>query len=343
MEKKGRKKRKSSPPPDLNPKKKFKKDASPPPEKPTKPPKQPKAAKAPPELEEEQKTTTPEESKAAPAPQLSSLLSFQKEDSNLLPTFSKMASSLLNNYLLFINKIPFRLRELEFYFNSPAHSDTFTHGDEMQKRKGEWYFHRSGKTYKGGTYKGLDISIGQGSNTVGGILIRSIRNVETAKIIDGPCLCVDTILSHTQKPRIVDLVKDAHFRNMVAEEGEGNLLYLKYDESIPKLSVFSGPRVGLSLKRWDEEKPKFIGKCYRFYTEADKVKKGKDLAIIGLLLQGKTQAECARILKPTSELLKKCVENYNKGKDGTKKPEDFKGNLTKEEYYEMFGVCQKES
>lgn len=39
-----------------------------------------------------------------------------------------------------------------------AHFDSFTHADEQQKKNGQWYFHKMGKGYKGGSYKGLDIT-----------------------------------------------------------------------------------------------------------------------------------------------------------------------------------------
>lgn len=74
------------------------------------------------------------------------------------------------------------------------HNDTFTHGDKLQLKCGTWYFHRFGSSFKGGTYKGLDLAFGKEKDQVyGGILIRAIHNAEDG-FIEGPCRSVDTIL-----------------------------------------------------------------------------------------------------------------------------------------------------
>ena len=112
----------------------------------------------------------------------------------------------MNEYLLIINyDFVYRISEIEFYFNdSNVHPDTFTHGDEMQKQIGQWYFHRFGKTYKSGTYKGMDLSFGKGDQAYGGILIRAITSVcafgckhlPPNDFIEGPCNTVNKILEH---------------------------------------------------------------------------------------------------------------------------------------------------
>jgi len=38
--------------------------------------------------------------------------------------------------------------------------DPFTHKDPLQQTCGQWYFHKIGAQYKGGTYKGLDLTFG---------------------------------------------------------------------------------------------------------------------------------------------------------------------------------------
>jgi len=106
----------------------------------------------------------------------------------------------------------YRVSEIEFYFNDySVHKDTFTHGDEMQKHTGRWYFHKqNGMAFKSGTYKGLDLAIGKGEKAVGGILFRAMMPVRVtqkdngfkaepsstkADFIEGPCLLVDRILA----------------------------------------------------------------------------------------------------------------------------------------------------
>lgn len=125
----------------------------------------------------------------------------------------------------------FRVSEIEFYLNDYGeHKDTFTHGDAMQKQTAKWYFHKFGNSYRGGTYKGLDVAIGKGEGkAAGGILLRSLmplnltpsstdsnlvftnRN-DKASFVEGPCNCVNRILKEAGPEEskapfdIVDLV-----------------------------------------------------------------------------------------------------------------------------------------
>lgn len=129
--------------------------------------------------------------------------------------FAKIADAIVNHTLLVIkgpkgNK-HYRVSEIEFYFNDySTHKDTFTHGDEMQRHTGRWYFHKqNGAAFKSGTYKGLDLAIGKGDKAVGGILFRAMMPVKVTEgkaeplnsksdFIEGPCLLVDRILSDAQ-------------------------------------------------------------------------------------------------------------------------------------------------
>ena len=53
-----------------------------------------------------------------------------------------------------------------------SHSKLYT-----QKELGKWYFHKTGKGYKGGTYKGVDLAFGQhGSHA--GCLLRAIEPLD---------------------------------------------------------------------------------------------------------------------------------------------------------------------
>lgn len=126
--------------------------------------------------------------------------------------FSKIADAILNYTLLKVKGAGgvkhYRISEIEFYFNDfSGHKDTFTHGDEMQRHTGRWYFHKqNGLAFKSGTYKGLDLAIGKGDKAVGGILFRAMMPVRVSEkkaeplgaksdFIEGPCLLVDRILA----------------------------------------------------------------------------------------------------------------------------------------------------
>ena len=74
--------------------------------------------------------------------------------------FSKLANTLLNKTVLLIKNTCFRLREIEIYLYTDDHNDNYTHKSIEQADPCQWYFHKTGSSYKGGTYKGLDITKG---------------------------------------------------------------------------------------------------------------------------------------------------------------------------------------
>jgi len=148
-----------------------------------------------------------------------------------------------NEYALSINTHRIRLLELETYHIS----DPYTHGNEKQyayKDNGEciispnehslcsFYVHRVGKkkesSYKGGTYKGIDIA----SN--GGILIRSI--LHNGHIVEGPSLVVDYLCS---------------LGDWSVEELENRLSLIRYRWYTIANIQYIGARVGLTLKNID--------------------------------------------------------------------------------------------
>lgn len=213
--------------------------------------------------------------------------------------FTKLADLLLNQSILYINSIPHRLIEIEFYFSTPnsyggfVHDDPYTHSSEVQFTTGNWYFHKTGNVYRDGTWKGLDISIGRGKDFPGGILIRSIQMIDSKrekKFICGPCLCVDHILSlcsaKSPKEMVVEKLKNSLNVDCCIVEKESpnssntsQLLYLKYIGSkegseIHGLSEYikeqikSSGRVGLNMTKTRVSKQKqkeYLFKNYRFY------------------------------------------------------------------------------
>lgn len=167
--------------------------------------------------------------------------------------FSFYADFILNHSLLFINGSPHRILEIEFYYFSLEHPDTFVHCNEMQLTTNQWYFHRAGSSahsgYRGGTFKGLDITFGNGRD-YGGILIRSIQGVE------GPCRVVDYILKLCSCGSIEELVS-----KISLDISAPGLLNLQSTD-LPQYNISAGPRVGLSFKKANVED--YIFRPYRF-------------------------------------------------------------------------------
>src|SRR5687767_13768172 len=110
-------------------------------------------------------------------------------DADFEPWFSRLADHLLNRTQWLIAGEPHRLLDIEFYYKSPDHPDPFAHADPIQAEIGRWYFHRSHGVYRGGSFKGLDITFCNEAARAG-ILIRGIATPQGA-IVDGPSLVVD--------------------------------------------------------------------------------------------------------------------------------------------------------
>jgi 3-methyladenine DNA glycosylase Mpg len=92
-------------------------------------------------------------------------------------SFKRIASELMNDWILISNDNKYRIAEIEFYFNHKGlHEDSYTHGHELQKQSGKWYLHGSG----------IDITFGN-EDCYGGILIRALQDLQDEKnYIYGP-------------------------------------------------------------------------------------------------------------------------------------------------------------
>lgn len=101
----------------------------------------------------------------------------KKDNQDHLEWFTSIADELMNKWSLRVDKIEYRLTEIEFYFfDADYHPDPYVHKNDRQLSNGQWYFHGSG----------LDITFGDKSRKAyGGILIRGIQNVDTEEYING--------------------------------------------------------------------------------------------------------------------------------------------------------------
>lgn len=197
--------------------------------------------------------------------------------------FTNTARELLTLRGLLINGTVYELAEVEFYLTSKDHSDPYTHQHPEQKLYAKWGFHRASDKadakYRGGTFKGLDLTLGN-ENTYYGILIRSIYS-KTTGVICGPCKVVNTILeaykvasieefvsSDTENPSILDAMKNHREFHLVA-----------LDKPVEG-PIYVGARIGLAPRRAGDDDQRssllnssaqeWANKPYRFvrrYTE----------------------------------------------------------------------------
>eukprot|EP01147_Barroeca_monosierra_P001611 gene1611-4747_t len=259
-----------------------------------------------------------------------------------------LSKELLVKALLVVNGRPHVLLEVEAYLNSSVHPDPYTHCSDSQQHGSCWYFHSKGKSFNGGTYKGLDICIGFkerfGSETktaYGGILIRAIAElpsipsthtpVNSLTTIEGSCLVVEHILKCFRVSSIQDLI-DQHFTTRIpkldgssAINHTATLSLTSYPDEIEHdlevihnldVDVYNTPRVGLTLKRASLKTPffvQFFSKPYRFLRRPDD-RKGRLHTVLGLThYHHLTLTDISRICGVNYSTAKKYVDAFTAG------------------------------
>lgn len=247
--------------------------------------------------------------------------------------FRAIADLMLNGVTWQIGGAPHRFTEIEIYCNSPAHPDTFTHGDTMQEEFARWYFHRSGGTYKSGSYKGLDLAFGR-PGAPAGVLIRGVETPEGA-LIDGPSMCVDHVLARTGHRTIQSLV--AAF-DRAADAAADSPLYVVVDPAPRAAAVHAAPRVGLTLKRGVlADRARFLARPYRFLSEPARIKKGRPNLVVGLHRDGHEPNAIARLTGSPIAQVTRTIAAYESGK--SRDPSEFTGDLNGDATVQLFGAC----
>jgi hypothetical protein len=177
--------------------------------------------------------------------------------------------------------------EVEGYYHAPGHEDPFTHRHPLQQRCGAWYFHRSGKGYRGGSFKGLDLAFG-GPSSFGGFLIRGIRR-EDGHFVHGPSRCVDLLLALTGACRVAQLDDSLEGRQAWEPTLPLRLEWLEGEARPPALST---ARVGLTLRKHrGEEALRFLLSRYRYLTHPRATARGKAHMALAMLLDGHSAEE----------------------------------------------------
>lgn len=191
--------------------------------------------------------------------------------------FGWCADRLMNHMALNLNGHLYRIVEVEFYlyqdddeYYKYPHCDVYTHCHPNQHEYGMLYFHRTSRSpdanYKGGTYKGVDITYGGNDpSQYCGCLIRSIADMtDQSIIIEGPCKVVDKML---------ELYNTINIKHIVGRHGIDVQTYLTvYDHPDQKM-IFDSIRVGLNPVKSKE----YYNKHYRFLIEPLRIKKLKKL------------------------------------------------------------------
>lgn len=183
----------------------------------------------------------------------------------------ELAKFILNNLTIKTGETEYNIREIEFYLYSENHTDECVHKSPNQKLFMSWYIHKTpNDTFKSGTYKGLDLTFGNGTNYYG-VLIRSITNINTDQLIAGPCCVVNELLEKANTS--LSDIKTNYLNDLNKEYSAINfpLFRIAYNPNNYN-KLFTGERIGL--------KRGFINCKYRFTNINKKIKAVKTLIVL---------------------------------------------------------------
>lgn len=233
-------------------------------------------------------------------------------DPHFGPWFAEIAARLLNATDLLIAGQPYRFAELEAYYYGDGHPDPFTHRDPVQYQTGRWYFHRTGGEYRAGSFKGVDLTFGDGT-AMFGVLVRTIVAAD-GTVIDGPSLTVDHILNLTGEPDVPTL--DARIAGRKVWD-ESSPLAVRESAEPRSQTVYHTARVGLSLKRSRKgrtDTPAYLMRPYRYLTEPRRIGKGKPQLVCALHASGLDAAGIHGLTGSPRKTVERYVSDYETGK-----------------------------
>jgi hypothetical protein len=225
--------------------------------------------------------------------------------------FASIAQRLLCGCRFIVADQPHRFTEIEFYYHGEPHLDVFTHRDPIQKGTGLWYFHRTNGVYRGGSFKGFDLTFGAQS-AFGGILIRGIE-AENGPLVDGPSLSVDHLLATTGVNGVASL--DEAIEGRPAWDRD-NPMHLEWLPTLTERPILRTARVGLSLKRLRKSEPptRFIMRRYRFLSEPKRISKGKQHMVLALHVDGTAPGAIREQTGCTKGALERYIADFEEGK-----------------------------
>ncbi|MCA9217245.1 MAG: hypothetical protein KDB27_29450 [Planctomycetales bacterium] len=223
--------------------------------------------------------------------------------------FALAANDILLRHSLIVSDQRYRILEIEFYFHTTLHADPFAHCHPVQATFGQWYFHRVGTGYRGGTFKGIDITFGN-ADAFGGILIRTLE--KDAGVICGPSLCVDQLLSASGQATVEEL--DRAIAGRVVWD-ETSPLQLVRENQNSRHTVYKSSRVGLSTRHSQDDNARiYRDYAYRFLVKPRKIKKGRTELITSLAASGYSVEEIRSITGSPLRAIEKRVTEQTRAR-----------------------------
>jgi hypothetical protein len=224
--------------------------------------------------------------------------------------FARIADHLLNHSRWMIAGTPHRLVDIEFYYRGPGLVDPFVHGNPIMAKAGLWYFHRTGGSYRGGSFKGIDLTFGDGKAR-GGILFRAAEAPD-GRLIDGPSLLVDRAIRWCRVETVSELDEK------IAERSAWhplNPIRIIPGANLGK-AVLACSRVGLTLRRAKSllDMPNYLFRQYRFVTEPKAIAKGKAQIVMALHRQGYSSTQIKLLTGSPLNAIERYVAEYAIGR-----------------------------
>lgn len=217
-----------------------------------------------------------------------------------------LATLLLLRCDLRVGDARWRIMEVEGYAHAPGHPDPFTHRDEAQNSLGRWYFHRTGEGFRGGSFKGVDLTFG-GGGAFAGMLVRAVA-LSDGTLVEGPSLSVDAMLGATGHGSVASLAR-------ACDEGAHDAVALVAREHPRGDAVYAGPRVGLSLRaELSAERVFFLPRHYRFVVDPRRARKGRAHIALGMHRAGTSPEAIAGVTGTPLAQVRRWIEAYERGR-----------------------------
>lgn len=227
------------------------------------------------------------------------------------PWFAEVAARLLNGVDFLVGGEPYRFAEVEAYYYGEGHRDPFAHRDPLQRQNGRWYFHRTAGEYRGGSFKGVDLTLGDGQATFG-VLVRSVVAPD-GTLIDGPSLTVDHLLAKTSAPDVATLDRAIAAR---PAWDRSSPLAVREAEALRTAAVLQTARVGLSLKRsrGSPKAARYVMRPYRYLTEPRRIAKGNVQMVLALHQSGAEPLVIHQVTGVPKKTIDRYIADFETGK-----------------------------
>lgn len=253
--------------------------------------------------------------------------------------FGRIADLLLNRTRWVIGGRPHRVTECEFYYRGSAHNDPFTHGDPVQVHAGRWYFHKTAGIYRGGSFKGVDVTFGDGTAR-GGILIRGLERPD-GSMTDGPSLLVDYILGQCGFATVAD------FDRAIGRRPAWDPTSPMYFEEVDPFGkgVLACARVGLSLRRAGPGTTMhaYLTRPYCFLTEPGAIAKGKPHMVMGLHRLGRKPEEIREVTRSPARSITTYIAEYENGRRAGRFEDYFGREIGPRDLCRLHGIADRAS